>query len=105
MEILHNNKMNYREAQKQMKQIKGFYIHLTVYVCVNLFIIGLQAIDLDQNEQFWSWDLLELPAIWGIGLGIHWMSVFLPTFVFGRNWENRKIQELMSQDIKNSKSL
>ncbi|WP_326981517.1 2TM domain-containing protein [Chryseobacterium sp. MYb264] len=103
MEILQNNTMNYLEAQKQVKQIKGFYIHLIVYVCVNLFIIGLQAVDLDQNEKFWSWDLLELPALWGVGVAIHGMSIFLPTFLFGRNWESRKIKELMNEDQRNFK--
>lgn len=98
MEILNNSKSDYLEAQKQVKQIKGFYTHLIVYVCVNVFLIGLQAVDLDKGEEFWSLDLLKVPALWGIGLGIHWMSVFLPTFIFGRNWEEKKIRELMNEE-------
>ncbi|RZJ51219.1 MAG: 2TM domain-containing protein, partial [Chryseobacterium sp.] len=39
-----------------------------------------------------------LPFFWGIGLAAHALSVFLPTFVLGRDWEEKKIKELMDKN-------
>ena len=48
----------------------GFYIHLTVYVLVNL---GLAAINLASGGK--SWHLWPL-AGWGLGLAIHGIVTF-----------------------------
>jgi hypothetical protein len=36
--------------------------------------------------------------IWGVGLVAHGLSVFLPNFILGKNWEEKKIRELMEKD-------
>ena len=32
---------NYIKAKKRVKEIKGFYIHLSTYVIINIFISGV----------------------------------------------------------------
>lgn len=98
---MENNKeqdIRYREAEKRMKKIKGFYIHAIVYVFVNLFIVASKAIDRENGEIFWDWDIFTLPLFWGIGLAAHGLSVFLPTFILGKDWEEKKIKELMDKN-------
>jgi hypothetical protein len=57
-------------AQRRVNQKMGFYIHLAVYVMVNL---GLAAINLVGGGQRWHlWPL----AGWGIGLAIHGIVTF-----------------------------
>jgi len=98
MENNREQEIRYREAEKRMKKIKGFYIHAIVYFFVNIFIIASKAIDQEPGENFWDWDLFSLPLFWGIGLAAHGLSVFLPTFVFGKDWEEKKIKELMDKN-------
>lgn len=98
MENNREQHLRYREAEKRMKKIKGFYIHAIVYFFVNVFIIASKAIDSESGENFWDWDLVKLPFFWGIGLASHGLSVFIPTFVLGKDWEEKKIKELMDKD-------
>ncbi len=62
----------YEKAKKRVEAKIGFYIHLAVYVGVNvlLIIINLSA----SPQQLWfKWPLLG----WGIGLFFHGMSIFV----------------------------
>lgn len=60
-----------RRAKKRVGMKTGFYIHLLVFVCVNL---GLVALNLLQGGHRWSiWPL----GGWAIGLAVHGLVVFL----------------------------
>ncbi|HYN62032.1 MAG TPA: 2TM domain-containing protein [Rubrivivax sp.] len=59
-----------QRAKRRVNQKMGFYIHLAVYVLVNL---GLAAINLMSGGQRWHlWPL----AGWGLGLAIHGIVTF-----------------------------
>lgn len=95
MENYNQNEIKYLEAQKRVKRLKGFYIHAAVYVMVNLFLIAnnvQRGVDLSSINNYWT------AIFWGIGLLGHALNVFLPTFIFGKNWEERKIRELMDKN-------
>lgn len=77
--------MNRKDAKKRIKDLKGFYAHLTAYASVNLF---LMAVNLITGSDFW-WFVFPLLG-WGIGLAIHAATVFW----IGREWEARKMEEL-----------
>jgi 2TM domain len=38
---------------------------------------------------------------WGIGLAAHGLSVFMPTMILGKDWEDKKIKELMEKEKNN----
>jgi hypothetical protein len=59
-----------RRAKRRVNQKMGFYIHLSVYVLVNL---GLAVINLAGGGK--SWHLWPL-AGWGLGLAIHGIVTF-----------------------------
>lgn len=84
-----------REAQKQVKRMKGFYIHAIVYVCVNALIIGGNAVEGLSNLT--NADPYMTALFWGIGLAAHGISVFGIGKNFGSDWEERKINELMNK--------
>ena len=85
----------YDRAHARVQDLKGFYTHAaTAYVLVN---IGLFVINLLTGGGWWFyWPLLG----WGVGLGIHALSVFAfgGGGPWGRNWEERKTRELMDRD-------
>ena len=87
----------YRRAKERVEKIKSFYSHLFVYIIVNLvlFIINM----LTAPDALWFyWPLLG----WGIGLLIHAFSVFGTKRIL-KDWEERKIIELMEKDKKKGK--
>lgn len=82
-------------AKKQVKRVKGFYIHTIVYICVNLFIIVANS--LNSSKGFADADGYTTALFWGFGLFAHAMSVFAPDFILGRDWEERKTQEYLNK--------
>lgn len=83
--------LKYLRAQRRLKQLKGFYSHLAVYLIVNPVIIYLNS------KKFGFADVMAYSTaiMWGLVIIIHFVGVF-----FFRNWEEKKIDELMKK-IKN----
>lgn len=91
----------YDNALKRVRKIKGFYTHLIVYIVINIMIIVLNTQNLKPDESYFQWKNFVTALFWGIGLAAHGLSVFLPAIVLGRNWEERKIKELMEKEKNN----
>ncbi|MCK8479523.1 2TM domain-containing protein [Psychroserpens algicola] len=87
----------YLRAQKKVKALIGFYWHFASYVIVNIFIIVLIVTN---GGELWSFGTFATAIFWGIGVFFHFMGVYGPDFLFGKNWEERKIKELMDKDKK-----
>lgn len=98
MENLSLNKENlaYKKAAKRVRDLKGFYGNLTSYCLVIPFLLILNLLTSPGHLWFY-WPMLG----WGLGLTIHAVN----TFGIGKNWEEKKIKELMEQERSNSKSL
>ncbi|MFV5701123.1 2TM domain-containing protein [Flavobacterium sp. XS2P12] len=90
--------LQYKEAIARVKKIKGFYTHLIVYIVVNLMIVVLNIKDLDVGESYWQWRNFTTAFFWGIGLTSHALSTFMPNWIFGKNWEEKKIKEFMEKE-------
>ncbi|OQR57162.1 2TM domain-containing protein [Bacillus sp. CDB3] len=82
----------YLRAKKRVENLKAFYIHLTVYILVNLMLFFIN-ISSDASK---LWFLYPLGG-WGIGIVIHGLTTF-PFGIFGKEWEERKIKEYMEKD-------
>jgi 2TM domain-containing protein len=82
----------YHRAKRRVGQIKGFYIHATVYVLVNALLITINL--LTSGDQIWFF----YPLLgWGIGLVAHGLSVFGLGGFLGSEWEERKIKEIVEK--------
>ena len=88
----------YAAAQREVKRLKGFYTHLVVYIAVNLLIVFINFRDLDAGESYFKLENFFTAFFWGIGLLVHAFSTFMPNFIFGRNWEEKKIKEFMDKE-------
>lgn len=98
MENINENDIRYKEAAIRVKRIKNFYVFTFIYVAVNLFILFLNYKELKPGETIWRMEYFVLPFFWGIGLIGYGMSVFLPGFLLGNKWEEKKIKELMDKN-------
>lgn len=89
---------NFKAAQKRVKDIKGFYIHLIVYLFVNIAIIVANT----NLTRFGNYGIelsnFYTAIFWGIGLAAHWASVFGAGIFLGNKWEEKKIKEIMDKD-------
>jgi len=87
-----DDQQRYQQARARVRHIKGFYIHATVYVLVNAFLIMVNLAT-SPSTRWSTWPLLG----WGIGLGAHALAVFGLGGLWGSDWEQRKIQELLDK--------
>lgn len=105
-----------KKAQKRVKNLKDFYRHLRVYIVINvlLLIVKFKAHDfftekgiVDEGFIDWfEWNILGTPVIWGLGLGVHAIYVFgfkskslkelKPRFY--TDWEDRQIEKYMNEE-------
>lgn len=93
------DEIKYQQALKRVKRIKGFYTHLTVYIFVNIFIyiVNIRS----SHGDYFALRNFSTALFWGIGLLGHGMSVFIPSLLMGKDWEERKIKELMEKEKQN----
>tara|TARA_R110002049_G_scaffold609_3_gene3424 strand:+ start:3725 stop:4063 length:339 start_codon:yes stop_codon:yes gene_type:complete len=98
------NEQNYIRVKKRVKAIKGFYVHLSVYFAVNLFLSGIIIFGLSNSgdsfdEIISNFGVYSTWFFWGIGIFFHWLGVFgFQSLGFGKNWEEKKIKELMDKE-------
>lgn len=82
----------YAHAQHRLAALKGFYIHLAIF----LFVMTILLVVNIMNPTVWwvQWPLLG----WGAGVLLHWALVFSPAMQWSRNWEKRKLEQLMREE-------
>ena len=95
MENTNQEQLNYLFAQKKVKQIRGFYSHLLVYLVINSIVLFINIFY--EKERITDLNNYLGAIVWGVGLLIHACIVFLPNFVFGNEWEERKVREIMEK--------
>ncbi len=88
-----SEEQKYLRAKKRVDEIKGFYWNLLAYCLVIPFLIFINLKTSPGYHWFW-WPMLG----WGIGMLFHAYGVFGQHLLFGRDWEDRKIKELMDKD-------
>lgn len=85
--------MAYARAKKRVEQLKGFYGNLTSYCIV------IPSLALVNYFTYWGFQWFWFPMLgWGLGLSFHAFGVF----GYGKSWEERKIQEILNKENKNS---
>ncbi|OAB78869.1 2TM domain-containing protein [Cochleicola gelatinilyticus] len=83
----------YATAKERVEKLKGFYIHLTIYLLFVPVFIWLNYI----SRAGFPWAAFPILG-WGFGVLGHASDTFNYNPFFGKNWEQRKIKELMNKD-------
>ncbi|GGI58005.1 2TM domain-containing protein [Winogradskyella haliclonae] len=97
-----------QRAKSRVEKLKKFYTHLGIYFIINSVITGFKVSNnLDSWDAFQA-DLLSFSTlsswiIWGIILVIHAFTVFVLPSLLGYDWEERKIQKYMEEELKSKK--
>lgn len=88
------SQQSYERARKRVKELKEFYTHLLVYIFVNIMLIIINLL----TDPSYLWFIYPLLG-WGIGIAAHGVNTF-GINKWGRDWEEKKIKELISKDNK-----
>jgi len=87
-----NEDEKFKKAKERVKEIKDFYGHLLVYVVVNIGIFLINYI-VSPGTYWFYWVLIG----WGIGLAVHWIQVFGIGKFLDKQWEEKKVKEIMKE--------
>jgi hypothetical protein len=91
--IKQNKEERYFRAKEKVDKMKGFYGNITAYVFVNTFLVILNY------NTGWEHKWFIYPMIgWGIGVLFHYFEAFGHYPFLKRDWEEKKIRELMKDD-------
>ena len=76
----------YRLARKRVEEKKGFYIHFSIYIAVNIMLMIIWAV----TGAGCPWFVFPLGG-WGIGILFHFLGVFV--FSKETGWERRAVEK------------
>lgn len=83
----------YESAKEQVDKLKGFYAHFAIYlIFVPIFIF----LNYQSNAGF-PWAIFPIGG-WGFGVAGHAADTFNWNPFFGKDWEQRKIRELLDKE-------
>jgi hypothetical protein len=88
---MNEQEIKYQKAKERVAALRGFYIHLGVFVLVNLGLFLRNMISSPDTLWFY-WPLIG----WGIAVVLHALRVF--GGALGSNWEEKKVEELMEKE-------
>lgn len=94
--------MAYRRARRAVRALRGWYIHLIVYLGVNLLLwsrfifFGSPAWVEGRHFHGPGWPFGPT-VIWGIVVAVHGVFVWSRISRRGQDWEARKIREYMDR--------
>ncbi|GER59091.1 histidine kinase [Patiriisocius marinus] len=80
-------------AKERVQKIKGFYVHFAIYLCFIPIFLWLYF----QSNADFPWVIFPIGG-WGFGVASHASEVFDYNPFFSKDWERRKIRELMDKD-------
>src|ERR1700730_1166705 len=85
----------YQRARRRVGQIRGFYSNLFSYVVIVAFLAVVNLL----TDRTYLW-FLWVAAGWGVAVAFHAYATFASRGLFGREWEERKIREIMDRERK-----
>lgn len=92
---LGTSETKYRRAQDSVAKLKRFYVKMFRGI---LAIIVTGALNYYLNEWTHPWFLWVVFGV-GLSLSLKAFKLFGTQLFFGKDWEERKIRELMTKDV------
>ncbi len=82
----------YARAKEHVEKLKGFYIHFAIYLMMMPVFIFLNF-----RSTGFPWAIFPIVG-WGFGVAGHAMETFDYNPFLGKDWEEKKMKELMDKD-------
>ena len=81
-------------AFKQVRKLKGFYIHLAQYVLVIALLTVINA--LTTPNRWWVQCVI---MSWGVGVFFHWLQISERFSLFGSKWEKEQVEKRLGRKL------
>ena len=81
-------------AFKQVRKLKGFYIHLAQYVLVVAVLAVINALT-TPNRWWVQWVVMG----WGVGVFFHWLQISEQFSLFGSTWEKEQVEKRLGRKL------
>jgi len=83
---------SYKKVALKVEKNLSFYIHLTIYLMVNLFLFLINLFT--SPEKWWFyWPLFG----WGIGIFFHYINTFAPLHGWLWRWKKKEIRKILEK--------
>lgn len=82
----------YQAAKERVKELRGFYEHLGIYIVVNITLFIINVVTAPG-----AWWFYWVTVFWGIGIIWHAYATFAGGRFMGKDWEERKIREILEE--------
>ena len=88
------NERQEEDALRYVRRLRGFYVHLSQYILVNLGLLAINLLFMPQR----LWVLWVIGG-WGLGLLGHAFSVFRPSWFLGPDWERAQVEKRLGRPL------
>lgn len=103
--IMDDRNGKYERAQKRVKELKGFYNHLKIFVLINGFFYLLKAGVFDWvapegfvvESYYFDWVHANV-LVWLVILLVHFLILNRNRMPFLKKWEERQIKKYMAEE-------
>ena len=99
---MNQKELQYLRAKNKVERTKRFYNHVFVYFIINIIITLIKVWDVIGDwtvvkSELTTINVWSVWAVWGMFLIIHFF-----VYKFGAEWEERKIEAYMKQELNNN---
>ncbi|MEM9649550.1 MAG: 2TM domain-containing protein [Bacteroidota bacterium] len=106
---MESREASFLRAKKRVRQIRGFYTHLAVFLVFNVIMYAVKdstmALIIEESgihevgfENYLHWQFWTITLSWAAIILIQGLKLYGRPLI--ANWEKRKIQEYMQRDDK-----
>jgi transcriptional regulator with XRE-family HTH domain len=93
-EMIYSQDWQERIAFQKVRRIRGFYVHILIYLFVNAACIAVNL--LTTPDKLWFFGSV---LFWGIGLVAHALSVFVFDKIFSGQWERAQVEKRLGRSL------
>jgi hypothetical protein len=90
-----DDQARYEYAAEQVQRLKALYWHFAIFLLINGLLLAIN-LTTSHHRLWFVWPLM----CWGIGLALHAFAVLVVGGLWGANWEEQKIRQIMG-DLQN----
>ncbi|MCR9229035.1 MAG: 2TM domain-containing protein [Flavobacteriaceae bacterium] len=103
--MMTNKHIARENAKRRVKELKGYYSHIVVFIIINgiLYLLKTGVLNsllpetFPKESHYYDWINGNI-LIWTVILAVHTLIILRHKFTFFKRWEVRQIQKYMDED-------